>query len=181
MKQVVKFLLVLLFLVPHQAKSEPWQSMELVGSGEYQYLGFISIYQARLYIESGNQRDERLDYNKCLVLDYKVSITSGQFAKAANTILGRQQSAGEMERLRPLVDLLHDSYQDVEDGDRYSLCFERDSQTTSLFLNGTRLATVPSREFASAYFDIWLGEQDPIDDELRDSLLHKTTMTEGKG
>ncbi len=179
MKQLFPIAILLLFLVPQNSQAEPWQNMKLVGSGEYNYLGFITLYQARLFTD-GDQRDTSAPQaSRCLVLDYEVEILDEQFAEAAEAILLRQLATPELEHIKPYIAELHANYRTVGEGDRYSLCFDGQTQTTSLALNGENLVSIHSSEFAAAYFNIWLGEREPIDRGLRDDLV--SAEKDGRG
>jgi len=174
MRWLLSVIVLLMFFAPQTSEGEPWKTMRLVGSGEYKYLGFISLYKARLFTDGSLPRVLLSEVNKCLVLDYQVEIQAEQFAEAANSILLRQLTPSEWGRIRSEINRLHSSYRAVEAGDRYSLCFDVDSQTTSLALNGENLVSVRSPEFAAAYFGIWLKEHEPIDLRLRDDLFGTT-------
>ncbi len=171
MKWLVLVITLLVFFYPQKSEAEPWKTMTLVGSGEYTYLGFISLYKARLFTDGDAHNVLGPQVNRCLVLDYEVEITAEQFAEAATAILQRQLASSEMARISQEINLLHSRYRTVEDGDRYSLCFDSESQTTSLALNGENLVSIRSLEFAAAYFGIWLGEREPINQGLRNDLL----------
>lgn len=171
MKYIVSFFLLLIFFAPQKSGAEPWEKMNLVGSGKYKYLGFVTLYRARLFTEGNVQNVLEPAANKCLVLDYEVEITAEQFAEAANTILQRQLTSKELEHIHSEINQFNSSYRSIEDGDRYSLCFDGASQTTTLALNGDIIISIRSSEFAAAYFGIWLGDHEPINQLLRRDLL----------
>jgi hypothetical protein len=85
--------------------------------------------------------------------------------------LTRQHSPEGIAKLRKEIDMLHAAYRDVQKGDSYYLCYAAPQRLTTLTLNDTALVAVPSKEFAEAYFGIWLGAVQPIDEKLRDRLL----------
>lgn len=147
--------------------------LDLYGQGEVRYLGFIKVYDASLYAPvSVRPRDiQAAESSFCLILDYRVGLSADQFVEAAETVLSRQQSREQLQRMRPYIDKLHTHYQDVQTGDRYSFCYDSKAETTSLILNGQPLVKVTGSEFAELYAGIWLGEQDPIDRRLRENLL----------
>lgn len=147
--------------------------MHLLGKGEVYYLGFIKVYDAALYASSKNAGKRVMDaeISRCLKLTYDVSLTVKDFVLGAETILARQHSQDAIARLRTNIDMLHAAYRDVQKGDSYYLCYDAPQSMTTLTLNDTRLVAVPSKEFAEAYFGIWLGDVQPIDEKLRDRLL----------
>ena len=148
-------------------------SMKLRGQGNVYYLGFIKVYDASLLtkndINSVNILDPQI--SKCLKLEYDVSLTSENFREGANTVLGRQHSAERLSALKNEIATLHSAYQPVQEGDSYLLCYNGDSATTTLTLNGDDLVSITSQEFSSLYFGIWLSPDKPIDKKLQSDLL----------
>jgi hypothetical protein len=145
----------------------------LVGEGEVYYMGFIKVYDAALYVESKTNSQEIIDpeTSRCLKLTYEVSLAVEDFVRGAETVLARQHSPGEIAHLRQEIDILHGAYRDVGKGDSYSLCYDAPRRLTTLALNDTELVAIHSNDFAEAYFGIWLGAVEPIDEKLRDQLL----------
>jgi hypothetical protein len=149
--------------------------MNLVGKGEVYYMGFIKVYDAALYANTQNTGQVVMDseISSCLKLTYNVSLTTKDFILGAETILARQHSPEGITKLRKEIDLLHAAYRDVQKGDSYYLCYDAPQRLTTLTLNDTELVAITSKEFAKAYFGIWLGEE-PIDENLRDRLLRRS-------
>lgn len=147
--------------------------MTLLGKGEVYYMGFIKVYDAALYAntEKSSQEIMDADTSRCLKLTYDVSLSVKDFVLGAETILARQLSPEGITKLRKEIDMLHAAYQDVRKGDSYYLCYDAPQGLTTLTLNDTQLVAVPSKEFAEAYFNIWLGAVEPIDEKLRDRLI----------
>ena len=147
--------------------------MNLLGKGEVYYLGFIKVYDAALYANTkdGGQVVMDSETSRCLKLTYDVSLAVKDFVFGAETILARQHSPEEISKLRKEIDMLHAAYRGVQKGDSYYLCYDAPQRLTTLTLNDTELVAVPSKEFAEAYFGIWLGAVQPIDEKLRDLLL----------
>ena len=155
------------------AYSNSVDNMELHGSGEAYYLKFIKVYDASLYTAQPANEEEiiRGAVSKCLLLQYEVSLKQKDFIKAANTVLERQFTAEQLESVKGEIDRLHAGYVDVKDGDQYSLCYDSKESSTSLSHNGQQLVRIDSKPFAKIYFSIWLGNDSPLDDKLRDNLL----------
>lgn len=147
--------------------------MNLMGKGEVYYMGFIKVYDAALYANANNGGQVVIDSetSRCLKLTYNVSLTVKDFVLGAETVLARQHSPEGISKLRKEIDMLHAAYRDVEKGDSYYLCYDAPQRLTTLTLNDTELVGVSSEEFAEAYFGIWLGAVQPIDEKLRDGLL----------
>jgi hypothetical protein len=155
------------------AYSSSFNNMELHGTGEAYYLKFIKVYDAALYTAQPATEEEIIKgaVSKCLLLQYDVSLKQKDFVKAANTVLDRQFSAEQLEIVRDEIDRLHAGYIDVKDGDQYTLCYDSLESSTSLSHNDTELVRIYSKPFAKIYFSIWLGNDSPLDDKLRDNLL----------
>ena len=136
-------------------------------------MGFIKVYDVALYADtlSSGQGVMDLETSRCLKLTYDVSLAVKDFVLGAETILARQHSPEGITKLRKEIDMLHSAFLDVKKGDSYYLCYDAPQRLTTLTLNDTELVAVPSKEFAEAYFGIWLGAVQPIDEKLRDLLL----------
>lgn len=144
--------------------------LELKSLGLLRYRVFFKGYVAALYLEPGADSATALEaVPKRLELEYFWDIGGEKFGPVAESALARNLDERSFERLRPQIEALHQSYQDVEPGDRYALTYIP-GEGTELAKNGVRLALVPGEEFAEAYFRIWLGES-PLDRDLRDQLL----------
>lgn len=164
-------LLLLLAVAPTHA--DPADGLVVRGEGNVRYLGFIRVYDAELMAPADAGLTDVLQARRsfCLRLTYNVALTAENFITAAEEILSRQYSRGELDQYRPQLDQLHQAYRDVAKGDRYRLCYDSDSQTTRLILNEDTLVTVSSPEFAVLYSGIWLDAEQPLDAGLRKRLL----------
>lgn len=162
---------VLLLIAQHSSATIP--TMEQVGHGQGRYLGMIKVYDATLLVDPNDRNLPILhaDASRCLELRYHVSLTSGDFIAAADTILKKQQPKETLAQVQRELDTLHRHYRDVKPGDSYSLCYQAAQRKTSLSLNGTELVSVISAEFAEVYFGIWLNAANPIDAALQRQLL----------
>jgi hypothetical protein len=138
-------------------------------SGTAWFAGVFHVYDAALYGRPGASAREIVAGGapRCLVLEYKRTVTRDKIVTAAEKVLGRQQV--DLAPLRERIDRLHGAYRDVSKGDRYALCHAPGADTR-LTLNGETLAIVPGDDFAAAYFGIWLREG-AISDSLREALI----------
>ncbi|MFT5698279.1 MAG: hypothetical protein ACI8ZB_001133 [Desulforhopalus sp.] len=147
--------------------------MQKLGEGQAYYLKFIKVYDATLYwleqVEGKNILSS--DVSKCLSLEYVVDIGKKDFIKAANSVLKRQFSREQLAPVSSEIETFHQSYQDVRDGDSYTLCYNSMEKVTSLSYNRSNISTIHSPAFAEIYFSIWLGNSNPLDENLRDDLL----------
>lgn len=89
--------------------------------------------------------------------------------KAANAALDKQQTKETLARLRPELERLHRSFQDIKQGDRYDLSWDR-SDGLNLTRNGHVIFASPDPELAKVYFAIWLAP-DGLSTDLREALL----------
>ncbi|MBA2408467.1 MAG: chalcone isomerase family protein [Gammaproteobacteria bacterium] len=155
------------------AQTMQWNgaTIELKGSGEAHYLGFIDVYEAALYGKPGVAARQLLtrDVPMCLRLDYQRAVSREDIVKAAETVLKRQNEASALEPLRARIDRFHAAYVDVGDDDHYVLCYAPDAGS-ELALNGKTVVRIKGRDFAAHYFALWLGEQ-PLSESLKEALL----------
>lgn len=172
MKPYFSFLLLLFFVSSVAASFNP-STMVLRGRGEIRYLGFIKVYEAALYTAENVTRATLLDASssRCLKLTYGVDLTVEDFIEAAEKVLAKQHEETSLGAVQKEIDQLHANYQEVKEGDIYTLCYESSSQETKLLLNSDVLVTIKSAEFARIYFGIWLGEKEPLSESLRKNLL----------
>ncbi len=154
-----------------------------VGKGQVRYLGFIKVYDASLFTDPDVVRDDILkaDTSRCLVIDYSVSLSAEDLVEGGETVLARQHDKEKLDKIRNYIDSLHNSYQDIQSGDSYTLCYDSANTITTLHYNSEEVVAIKSSEFANVYFGIWLGPNDPIDDDLRDDLLKKLPANKIEG
>jgi hypothetical protein len=172
MSRVIMIFITLLIFIPWSGYATV-SGMNLLGRGEVNYMGFIKVYDAALYANTHESGQVVMDdeTSRCLKLTYDVALSVKDFVLGAETILKRQHSPEKITELRKEIDMLHNAYRDVQKGDSYYLCYDAPQRQTTLTLNDTELVTITSKEFAEVYFGIWLGENEPIDERLRERLL----------
>ncbi len=148
-------------------------SMTLVAKGNARYMGFIKVYDAHLYVPEKVDHDQILstEVSKCLKLSYDVGLKPKDLIKGANIVLERQHPQEHLARIKPYVDELHNAYRAVEKGDSYTLCYDAESELTTLSLNAEQLVAIQSEEFSSAYFGIWLSPLKPLSSALQKQLV----------
>lgn len=173
MKATTIFISILLSFIFSPVHGSPIDNMELHGEGQAYYLKFIKVYDAALYTKQPASEEEILQgtVSKCLLLEYDVSLKQKDFVKAADTVLARQFSPAQLEEVQDEIDTLHSAYKDVKDGDKYTLCYDSQENSTVLSYNGAEIAKIVSKSFARVYFSIWIGKESPLDEKLRDNLL----------
>jgi hypothetical protein len=167
---------ILLMSLKLSVGSDSMDTLQQLGKGQAYYLKFIKVYNAYLYGETNTKRKDILKdtVSKCLHLEYVVNVAKEDFIEAAETVLNRQFTTEQLDRVRQQIDMLHQKYSDVQKGDSYTFCYDGVTSDTTLVYNNKQLITIRSPEFAETYFNIWLGEKAPLDEKLRDSLLAST-------
>lgn len=173
---MIRVICIVLLILPVSLSAETLSAssgMALIGEGQARYLSFIKVYDARLFAPEGSSAADivRAQTSYCLELDYRVALKKDDFIEAAETVLKRQHSTAYLTEMDDRVTLLHNNYKAVKKGDRYLLCYDSNSETSSLTLNDQVLVRVPGRDFAELYGGIWLGPEKPLDRDLRDDLL----------
>ena len=181
MKNPKLLLPLLVLLAMASAHADPMDGLVVHGEGNVRYMGVIRVYDARLLAPANAVRADVLEAQRsfCLQLTYNVSLTADNFITAAEQILARQHSQAVLAEFRPLIDQLHGAYRDVAKGDRYRLCYDAATRSTSLILNNEVLVSIISPEFAVLYSGIWLHAEEPLDAGLRTRLL--ASLAERRG
>lgn len=132
---------------------------------------WVDVYAAALYTEPGISPRQAVgnSHRQRLELYYFRAIDREDVIKAAWVTLERQQSAAQLQRLRPELDALHATFADIQPGDRYALDY---SITAGLHLerNGRRVFSSRNAELAHAYLGIWLADNG-LSASLREQLL----------
>ncbi len=178
---LVPAILLMLTVASVQVAADAGDGLVVRGEGNVRYMGFIRVYDAELLAPGDAMLTDVLQAQRsfCLRLTYSVALTAENFITAAEEILSRQYTPGELAGYRPQIDELHQAYRDVAKGDRYRLCYDADRQMTQLILNNETLVSVVSAEFAILYSGIWLHAEQPLDAGLRKRLLASLTDERG--
>lgn len=176
----LKISLFIIFFPVLASASNPKSTLQKLGEGTVYYLKFIKVYDASLFGSENAMRKNILSstVSKCLHLAYEVDIEKSIIVESATAILSRQFPQEVLARFDRDIDQLHQSYQDVQKGDRYTLCYDRDTSITTLAFNDAEVVSVTSPGFAEIYLSIWLGETEPLDENLRDDLLSRVPQQE---
>lgn len=155
------FLLSLLFSFASVAHA----TLPLVGSAEAYWLGWVKVYEAKLFTRA--DRKNLLDDTTpvSLQLCYQRAISKSQIIEAAYKAL----PASLPPNLSEAVKDLHAHFQDVKPGDCYRLSYQPKTGTT-LYFNNLAQTTIKTHGFKSIYFGIWLGKS-PLSAKLREQLL----------
>ncbi|MEM9160723.1 MAG: chalcone isomerase family protein [Verrucomicrobiota bacterium] len=130
------------------------------GTYDYKLLGIYKLFDISLYATSDCDPIENL--GKCsmsLVFRYNRGFTASQLTKAGDRALKVEATSLDREYYADSLAALNRAYQDVRKGDTYRLDYEPESGL-SLYLNGSKLATIRDEGFARFYFSIWLGQRE---------------------
>ena len=132
---------------------------------------WADVYAAAFYAEPSVNAKQAVATQtpQKLELYYFRDIGRDDVIKAANVALDKQQTQETLARLKPELDRLHRSFQDIKQGDRYDLSWDR-TDGLSLTRNGKVIFASPDPELAKVYFAIWLAPEG-LSAELRKALL----------
>ena len=132
-------------------------ALTLRGMSTFRYWGF-RVYTGALYVPaSASVRDAvEGEIPKKLVLRYHRSLTVEQFVEKSEETLESHPKLS-LEALRPTLSRMNSLYVPVQEGDSYAITYSPKQSTLSLFFNGRLLGRINDRDFARAYFGIWLS------------------------
>jgi hypothetical protein len=146
--------------------------IELIGATFFKWFLF-DVYSAALYSDNNFAARKSFDGSSpaALQIRYRRSFRAQEMIETAEKVL-RNQGA-PIDLLKTRLDKINSSYVDVRDGDSYTLVYTPEGEgSTSLIYNGRVLTTVPGKDFAASYFNIWLAEKNPFDEPLREALVN---------
>lgn len=148
-------------------------TLERKGQGVLTYL-WADVYAAALFSEPAISAEQAFNERRTqrLELYYFREIDRSDVIEAADATLARQQSKDTLARLKPDLDQLHASFQDIQPGDRYALIFHAE-HGLSVERNGKVIFNSANTELARAYFSLWLAP-DGLSKPLRNELLNRT-------
>lgn len=130
-------------------------------------LKVFTVGEAALYRKDCNV-DDLLTPPVKLAFRYFREVPGDAFGKAAMHFLEKNLSESEFDAMKGDLASFNQHYQDVDDGDRYTLVYQ-DSGLT-LGLNGQRLTAQEGDDFARAYLTIWFGPT-PYSTAMKETLL----------
>ena len=145
-------------------------SLTLRGVSTFRYWGF-RVYTGALYAPTpvNSPSGIREDIAKKLVLRYHRSVSVDQFVENSQETLVQDPQLS-LEQLRPFLSRINSLYVPVREGDTYAITYNPTQSTLRLFFNERLLGEIKSREFARAYFGIWVSDYS-VSDKFTDELL----------
>lgn len=144
--------------------------LALRGVSLKRYLHFVKVSVAGLYLPRDVPSARALsDTPKRLEIEYLQHIRAEDFVKLTNRLLTDNLDADALKSLRPRIDALNTTFEDIRPGDRYALTYIP-GRGTELTLNGMSKGIFKGEDFASAVFSMWLGPN-PLSNTVKNELL----------
>ncbi|MCK0153022.1 chalcone isomerase family protein [Alcanivorax sp. S6407] len=166
MTPVLRLCVVLgMTIAPFQATADDqWQRCQ---RADVKALKVFTVGEAALYRQDCNV-DDLLSPPLKLSFRYFREVPGDAFAKAAMHFLEKNLDESRFERLQPALAEFNQYYQDVDDGDAYTMIYANGGLT--LALNGEPLTAKQGEDFARAYLTIWFGPT-PYSPAMKETLL----------
>jgi hypothetical protein len=145
-------------------------SLTLRGVSTFRYWGF-RVYTGALYLPASEVSQVAVvgETPKKLVLRYHRSVSVDQFVEKSEETLEEHPKLS-VQKLRPFLSRMKALYVPVVEGDTYAITYQPAQGTLRLFFNEQLLGEITDREFASAYFGIWVSDYS-VGKEFTDELL----------
>lgn len=140
-------------------RSNESNTLVLRGAEKFRYYIF-NVYVAGFYSEneiSSLKEVFKIPGDKLLVLYYMRSIPKEDFISSSEKSL-KENPDFNPDDIRDELNALYEAYEDMNEGDSYSLFFKEKESNTCLFKNDVQKVCIKGKHFAEAYFSIWLSE-----------------------
>jgi hypothetical protein len=153
MKTLSVFVLGIILWLPGAVLAQPlpWQNFNRVGQATLKFL-FWSVYDADLF-SAAESFDVSADNPFALSLTYRRDFTAEQLVEETQ----RQWQAMGVNARASWVSQLRELLPDVGKADTITLYV--DGNTSTFFLNQTRLGTIADAGFSKSFAAIWLSEK----------------------
>ncbi|MBQ25505.1 chalcone isomerase family protein [Alcanivorax sp.] len=148
------------------ASDQAWQ---VCTRSDVKALRFITVGEATLS-RHDCQTDDLQSPPLRLTFRYFRDVPGDAFAKAALNFLEKNLQATAFDQYQERFQAFNSHYQDISDGDAYTLTYREDDLT--LALNNQPLASETGATFARYYLRIWFGET-PYSQSLKENLLNQ--------
>ena len=134
------------------------ESLVRRGVATFRYWG-LKVYSAALYVPSGSlsRKEVEGDAKKKLILCYHRSISTDRFIENSEKILRNNPDFTE-KHLETELKQITDAYIAANEGDTYSITYDPPSGEMKLSFNERQLLKITNRDFARAYFGIWISK-----------------------
>ncbi|MCA9406069.1 MAG: chalcone isomerase family protein [Candidatus Omnitrophica bacterium] len=143
--------------------------LKLQGAGLKTFLAF-KVVAAGLYLEEGVLPVDVLENNsKRLEVVYLQPIRKKELQNATTKGIKKNVSEEEFWQLSDRIEQINAYYPDVQPQDRIEITYDPEIGTT-VSVNGQYKGTIEGKDFARAFFAIWVGDR-PVDRDIKLSLL----------
>jgi len=123
---------------------------------EMSAVSLLTIYSVGFYIDEKEPVDGDIaDVEKVLILEYRIDVPKEKVVEAIIENV-RTNPKVNIEQVEPLFQQLSDAFDSPKKGDRYDFVY-LPGKGTAMIKAGRVLTVVPTREFADAFFGIWLS------------------------
>lgn len=144
--------------------------LTLHGIGLLKWKYIVDVYLVALYkpkdipvINISTNVAKRLEYY------FFVDMKASDFQSTGFQLMARNIGDKKAQELTRELDAFNELYQDVKEGQRYTLTF-LPGKGLEMALDGKSLGLVEGDEFGSSYLSIWLGP-DPVDKSLQQGMF----------
>lgn len=146
------------------------ESLSRRGVATFRYWG-LKIYSAAFYVprSSLSRKEVEGEIKKKLILCYHRSISTDRFIENSEKVMRNNPDFTE-KQLAPQLKQITDAYIAANEGDTYSITYEPFSSEMQLSFNEKELLKITNRDFARAYFGIWISEYS-VGERFTDELL----------
>jgi hypothetical protein len=146
------------------------ESLSRRGVATFRYWG-LKVYSAALYVPSGSLSRQEVegDTKKKLILCYHRSISTDRFIENSEKILRNNPDFTE-KHLETELKQITDAYIAANEGDTYSITYDPPSGEMKLSFNERQLLKITNRDFARAYFGIWISKYS-VGERFTDELM----------
>lgn len=131
---------------------------KLQGRGTFRYFGFV-VYTASLWVGPQGLGEPLTAQPFALQLRYARRLKGRDIAERSDEEM-RRLDAGSSAQRRQWLQRMIALFPDVRDGDWLAGVYTpQDGGRTRFLFNGQPLGDIPGRDFAAAFFAIWLSPQ----------------------
>ncbi|HCM42946.1 MAG TPA: chalcone isomerase family protein [Candidatus Omnitrophota bacterium] len=123
---------------------------------EMSAVSLLTIYSVGFYIDEKEPVDGDIaDVQKVLVLEYRIDVPKEKVVEAIKENVNTNPKV-DLELVAPMFQQLSDAFDSPKKGDRYEFVY-LPGRGTAMIKAGRVLTMIPTREFAEAFFGIWLS------------------------
>lgn len=123
---------------------------------EMSAVSLMTIYSVGFYIDEKEPVDGDIaDVEKVIILEYRIDVPKEKVVEAIIENV-RTNPKVNLDLVRPLFEQLSDAFDSPKKGDRYDFIY-LPGKGTAMIKAGRVLTVVQTREFAEAFFGIWLS------------------------